>query len=139
MLPVPDFRGVAFVMWAVASFPLVLGALITFLAGCTGVEVTPRLGKLRYLVAASISAAAGWLVLAGTLGLSVWLFGLWETVIPGGPEILAVLIIIGVSSVLGATSAYQTGKMVSARLETGRVGQEGPTARFRGIRTRHRV
>ena len=124
------------VMWGVAAVPLVLGALMVFLAACTGVEVTSRLGWLRYLVAAGISTTVGWLVLSGTMGVSLWLSGLWETLIPGAWEIFAVLVFIGLASVLGAVSAYQTGKTVSARVGAKRVRQADSACEATGIRAR---
>jgi hypothetical protein len=116
MLPAPDFWGVTLFFWAlVASIPILLAGILAFLAGCTGVEAGARLGKVRYLVAVTASCALGWLILAAVFCCGVWVSGLWA--FPSfALQLLAIGLIILLSSVLGATGAYHAGRLVSRSL-----------------------
>ena len=113
-----DLRPVFLVGWALLSMPAIMGAVFAFLAGCSGVEAAGRLGVLRYLLAAGLSAVCGWLVLAVILLLGLASFGLLD-IIPFTPDqVLTILCIIAAATVLGAFAAYRVGRFLGAILTT---------------------
>jgi hypothetical protein len=117
MLPAPDFRGVIVAFWAMMSMPVFIGAIIILLAGCTGVEAGPRLGKLRYLVAMTVSGALGWLTFGVIFALGLWIGGLLAVEwIPSPWQFLYVIILIMASTFLGASAAYQAGRLMNRTL-----------------------
>ena len=113
MLPVPDFRGVTAVLWAVMAVPCLLGLVVIFLAGCTGVETGQRIKMTRYLVAISVSGILGGLLFVATLALCLWTFGFIQIdVFPTPWQFLGVLLLIIAVAALGAIASYRTGRLM---------------------------
>lgn len=106
MLPAPDFRELELVGWALLSLPILSGAIATLLAASSGAQAALHLSRSRHVLAMMIGGAIGWTVLAGLLGVCLF--------VANSP--LGRIVVVLLASVLGALTAYRIAKFASTKL-----------------------
>ena len=114
MLPCFDFEAAGRALSVFVSVPLLLlGMIVTILAGSSGAGARARLPKGRYWLALTIGGAFGCLVLLGSASLGL----LIDPVLFLSPVLSALLVLLLLlAGFLGAFTAYHVARLVSSTL-----------------------